>query len=248
MDGVVWSPKTSAKCKTSLRHINDPKSNIHIHEGIMVLIAMDNEPFRRVQRSGFARLMGRLNPHYVIPSCRYFSDTMPPISYDKAVCNDLDPPKGSRVNFLCQIRQPPFFVVPSMDGTSRSCIMNPKMSIYEYFRPSRYFAVPPTRTNFGEDDSDFINTKLKRFYKNVKHQIDTLVLWIRLLVLHPFKSPSSSSPFLSPSRVTGAWRRWDRRDVFTWPPFKLSSFLVFYNDDSVDAGNLCETFTSNTHR
>lgn len=85
--------------------VNDTKSK-RIHEDIMIMIAMDNEPFRMVERDGFIRLMARLNPRYVIPSRRYFSETMLPIVYNKvfkAVRNDLDPPNGCHVSFTSDI-------------------------------------------------------------------------------------------------------------------------------------------------
>ena len=91
--------------RKKLWDINDSRAK-RIHEDIMVMIAMDNEPFRMVERDGFVRLMARLNPRYVIPSRRYFSETMLPIVYNKVykeVYEDLAPPNGSFISFTSDI-------------------------------------------------------------------------------------------------------------------------------------------------
>ena len=56
-------------------NINDHRSKA-IKEKIMKMMALDNQPFSIVEDDGFINLMSHLQPRYMLPSCRYFSDTM----------------------------------------------------------------------------------------------------------------------------------------------------------------------------
>ena len=60
--------------------INDPKAKI-IHQKILNMIALDNQPFTLTEDRGFIELMAHLQPKYMIPSRKYFTETMLPMSY-----------------------------------------------------------------------------------------------------------------------------------------------------------------------
>ena len=49
---------------------------IRIHKKIMNMIAMDNQPYSIVEDQGFIELLAELEPRYVIPSTKYFNETM----------------------------------------------------------------------------------------------------------------------------------------------------------------------------
>ena len=48
----------------------------------MNMIAMDNQPFSIVEDQGFIELLAELEPRYVIPSTKFFNETMLPQAYD----------------------------------------------------------------------------------------------------------------------------------------------------------------------
>ena len=62
--------------------INDPKV-IKIHKKIMTMIAMDNQPFSVTNDQGFIDLLATLEPRYLSPSTKYFTDTMLPHTYER---------------------------------------------------------------------------------------------------------------------------------------------------------------------
>ena len=45
---------------------NDPRAR-KVHKAIMEMIALDDEPFRLVQHTGFQRLLKILEPRYTLP-------------------------------------------------------------------------------------------------------------------------------------------------------------------------------------
>lgn len=49
-----------------------------IHNSIGEMIAVDNQPFSIVEDLGFNRLLQKIKPNYVIPSRKYFTDTVVP--------------------------------------------------------------------------------------------------------------------------------------------------------------------------
>ena len=85
--------------------INDSRSK-GIHKAVMKMIALDNQPFSMVEDDGFIELMAHLQPRYMIPSRRYFSETMLPALYDElrsAVVDELAVPEGHFVSFTSDI-------------------------------------------------------------------------------------------------------------------------------------------------
>lgn len=85
--------------------INDHRSKA-INEKIMKMMALDNQPFSIVEDDGFIDLMAHLQPRYMLPSRRYFSDTMLPQAYDNIktlVENELAEPDGKYVSFTSDI-------------------------------------------------------------------------------------------------------------------------------------------------
>ena len=46
------------------------------------MIAMDNQPFTITSDQGFIDLLATLEPCYLIPSTKYFTNTMLPQSYE----------------------------------------------------------------------------------------------------------------------------------------------------------------------
>lgn len=53
-----------------------------INDKVMEFIALDDQPFCVVENPGFRALIAHLEPHYTLPSRRFFSDVSPP-----ALCN-----------------------------------------------------------------------------------------------------------------------------------------------------------------
>ena len=85
--------------------INDHRSKA-INEKIMMMMALDNQPFSMVEDDGFIELMAHMQPRYMLPSRRYFSDTMLPQVYEKLkalVEQDLAEPNGKYVSFTSDI-------------------------------------------------------------------------------------------------------------------------------------------------
>lgn len=60
--------------------INDDCSTA-IHKKVMNMIAINNQPFSIVEDQGFIELMAHIQPRYMRPSRRYFSDVMLPKTY-----------------------------------------------------------------------------------------------------------------------------------------------------------------------
>ena len=60
--------------------INDSRSRA-IHKKIINMMALDNQPFSMVEDDGFIDLLAHLQPHYMLPSRRYFTDKMLPETY-----------------------------------------------------------------------------------------------------------------------------------------------------------------------
>ena len=72
----------------------------------MRMMALDNQPFSIVEDDGFIDLMAHLQPRYMLPSRRYFSDTMLPQVYDSVkalVEKELVGPNGKYVSFTSDI-------------------------------------------------------------------------------------------------------------------------------------------------
>ena len=86
-------------------NINDHRSKA-INEKILKMMALDNQPFSIVEDDGFIDLMAHLQPQYMLPSCRYFSDTMLPQVYDSVkalVEKELVGPNGKYVSCTSDI-------------------------------------------------------------------------------------------------------------------------------------------------
>ena len=79
--------------------INDPKA-IKIHKIIMNMIAMDNQPFSITSDQGFIDPLAALEPGYLIPSPKYFTDTMLPQTYESL-----------KVKIQTELSEASFFVI-----------------------------------------------------------------------------------------------------------------------------------------
>lgn len=66
-----------AEAKVKVWDINDPHA-MRIHKLVGEMIATDNQPFSVVQDTGFNRLIKTLEPRYVLPSRKYFSESIVP--------------------------------------------------------------------------------------------------------------------------------------------------------------------------
>ena len=62
-----------------INHLNARK----IHLKIIKFMALDNQPFSVVEDQGFIELVAQLEPHYLIPSRTYFSETKLPGVYNE---------------------------------------------------------------------------------------------------------------------------------------------------------------------
>ena len=85
--------------------INDNRSKA-IHKKILKMMALDNQPFSMVEDDGFIDLMAHLQPHYLLPSRRYFADKMLPQVYEelrKIVQDELAEPDGDYISFTSDI-------------------------------------------------------------------------------------------------------------------------------------------------
>ena len=85
--------------------INDPRAK-SITQKIMNMIAVDNQPFSISEDKSFIDLIAYLQPRYLIPSRRYFSDVMLPQTYDamKAVITaEISPSNATYVSFTSDI-------------------------------------------------------------------------------------------------------------------------------------------------
>ena len=66
-----------AETKVKVWDINDPHA-MRIHKLVGEMIATDNQPFSVVHDTGFNRLIKTLEPRYVLPSRKYFSESIVP--------------------------------------------------------------------------------------------------------------------------------------------------------------------------
>ena len=83
--------------------INDEKSK-QIHKKIVMMIALDNQPFSITEDDGFIGLMAHLQPSYLIPSRHFFSEKEFPQLYDnikKKVFNEIT--KSQYISFTLDI-------------------------------------------------------------------------------------------------------------------------------------------------
>jgi hypothetical protein len=70
------------------------------------MMALDNQPFSMVEDDGFIDLMAHLQPHYMLPSQRYFADKMLPEVYKEIrtiVQDELAQPDGDYISFTSDI-------------------------------------------------------------------------------------------------------------------------------------------------
>ena len=85
--------------------INDSRSRA-IHKKIINMMALDNQPFSMVEDDGFIDLLAHLQPHYMLPSRRYFTDKMLPETYKELrtiVQDELAEPNGYYISFTSDI-------------------------------------------------------------------------------------------------------------------------------------------------
>lgn len=98
---------TEAFSSKKIWDINDNRSKA-IHDKILQMVILDNQPFTMIEDQGFVDLMAHLQPHYLIPSRRFFSDMIPD-AYERvrsAIVADLS--KASSVCFTSDIWTDPF--------------------------------------------------------------------------------------------------------------------------------------------
>ena len=72
----------------------------------MNMIAIDNKPFSIAEDQGFIKLLPHIQPKYMLPSRRYFSDVMLPKTYQdlKArILSQLDQANATHISFTCDI-------------------------------------------------------------------------------------------------------------------------------------------------
>lgn len=85
--------------------INDHRA-LPIHQKIMKMIAIDNQPFTIVEDQGFIELLAHLQPKYMIPSRRYFSEVMLPKAYEDVksqISAELDPQNAPHLSFTSDV-------------------------------------------------------------------------------------------------------------------------------------------------
>ena len=85
--------------------INDQRS-ISIHERAMNMIAIDNQPFSIAEEQGFIELLAHIQPKYMLPSRRYFSDVMLPKTYQELkarISSQLDEANATHISFTSDI-------------------------------------------------------------------------------------------------------------------------------------------------
>lgn len=85
--------------------INDHRS-VAIHQKVMNMIAIDNQPFSIAEDQGFIELLAHIQPKYMIPSRRYFSDVMLPNTYKEIKARllaQLDETHAPHVSFTSDI-------------------------------------------------------------------------------------------------------------------------------------------------
>ena len=77
-----------------------------IHEKVMNMIAIDNQPFSIAEDQGFIELLAHIQPRYMLPSCRYFSDVMVPKTYQEIkarMSSQLDEVNATHISFTSDI-------------------------------------------------------------------------------------------------------------------------------------------------
>lgn len=92
--------------------INDHRA-LPIHQKIMKMIAIDNQPFTIVEDQGFIELLAHLQPKYMIPSRRYFSEVMLPKAYEDVksqISAELDPQNAPHLSFTSDVWTSPHSV------------------------------------------------------------------------------------------------------------------------------------------
>ena len=85
--------------------INDHRS-VAIHQKVMNMMAMDNQPFSITEDQGFIELLAHVQPKYMIPSRRYFSNVLLPKTYNKMKAHmsaQLDEAHAPYVSFTSDI-------------------------------------------------------------------------------------------------------------------------------------------------
>ncbi|KAM3843239.1 zinc finger BED domain-containing protein 4-like [Diretmus argenteus] len=75
-------PIDEAFAKVKKFHRDDPRAQA-ITNLITEMMALDDQPFSIVEDRGFVRVIHHLEPRYIIPSRRYFSDECLPAKYDE---------------------------------------------------------------------------------------------------------------------------------------------------------------------
>ena len=88
-------------CSEKIWDINDHRA-LPVHQKIMTMIAIDNQPFTIVENQGFIELLAHLQPKYMIPSRRYFSEVMLPKAYEDVksqITAELDPQNAPHLSF-----------------------------------------------------------------------------------------------------------------------------------------------------
>ena len=87
--------------------INDSRS-MKIHQKILRMIVLDNQPFSITEDQGFIDLVAHLQPNYLIPSRRYIADLVVP-AYDdikSKIASELN--VASSISFTSDIWTDPF--------------------------------------------------------------------------------------------------------------------------------------------
>ena len=85
--------------------INDDRSTA-IHEKVMNMIAIDNQPFSIAEDQGFIELLAHIQPKYMLPSRRYFSDVMLPKTYQELkarISSQLGEANATHISFTSDI-------------------------------------------------------------------------------------------------------------------------------------------------
>lgn len=85
--------------------INDHRS-MAIHQKVMNMIAVDNQPFIIAEDQGFIELLAHIQPNYMLPSRRYFSDVMLANAYDQVKARlacELEPVNAPYLSFTSDI-------------------------------------------------------------------------------------------------------------------------------------------------
>ena len=57
--------------------LNDP-GTIHVYQKIAEMMALDFQPYSIVSDTSFTELLKTLEPRYILPNCRYFTEDVVP--------------------------------------------------------------------------------------------------------------------------------------------------------------------------